>query len=143
MDNNAHSYAKLDALLEFLRNEKLEPSDAEACIQPLKSQTAANIAAQVDPYGHAWQPGKDGQPVLQNAMGAIEITSSGTALEFSVSGPEALHHVGSARGYHGGSSKLGGYRRVLIPFSKIPGPFKAIIGKVLQWRINARLEQAA
>jgi hypothetical protein len=155
MDSNAHSYAKLDALLEFLRSEKLEPGDAQACVAPLKSQTAANIAAQVDPYGHAWRPGKDGQPVLVNAMKAITIESSGTEITFSVTGPEALHHVGSAKGYHGGSgagykdqanlggAMLGGFRRPLIPFLKIPGPFKQIIGKVLQRRLNDRLQKAA
>jgi hypothetical protein len=143
LDNNAHSYAKLDALLEFLRKEKLEPGDAQACVAPLKSQTAANIAAQVDPYEHAWRPGKEGQPVLVNAMEAITIESEGTTLKFAVTGPEALHHVGSAKGYHGGSAALGGFRRALIPFSKIPGPFKQIIGKVLRRRLNDRLEKAA
>lgn len=155
MDNNAHSYAKLDALLDLLRSERLEADDVEACRDAMEQKTRENIAAQVDPYGHAWRPGKEGHPVLQNAMSAISIEAQGTTIEFSVSGPEAMHHVGSARGYHGGSGAdyrdqanlagagLGGFRRPLIPFSKLPGQFKAILRKVLFERLGDRLKEAA
>jgi hypothetical protein len=155
MDNNAHSYAKLDALLDLLRSEKLESDDVKACVDALTDKTVENIAAQKDPYGHAWRPGKDGHPVLQNAMQAISIEAHGTTIEFAVSGPEALHHVGAAKGYRGGSGAgykdqanlsgqaLGGFRRPLIPFSKIPGEFKAILRKVLFGRLNSRLKEAA
>jgi hypothetical protein len=143
MDNNAHSYAKLDALLDLLRTEKLESEDVDACVDALIDKTASNIAEQVDPYGHAWRPGRDGQQVLQNAMKAISVEAHGTTIEFSVTGPEALHHVGSARGYRGGSKNLGGFRRPLIPFSKIPGEFKAILRKVLFARLGSRLKEAA
>jgi len=165
MDDNAAGYAALDDLLEKMRRvEDIEQSDTEACADALRAKTASNIAAQIDPYGHAWPPTKDGYPALVNAMNAIKIVAEKTTIKFSVDGPEARHHIGNARGYHGGSYKqVGkhaqawqaakvaagvpmvntGYRRALIPFSQLPGPFKAIIRKVLIERFNRIFKEAA
>jgi len=159
MDNNAASYAELDEFLENMRRvETIQPEDTVAVVDALRSKTASNIAAQLDPYGHPWRPTKDGRPALQNAMQSIKIEADGTSIKFEVEGVEWRHHVGSARGYHGGSGAgytkaggeanlemagLGGFRRPLIPFSRIPGPFKAIIRTVLATRLGRVFRKAA
>ncbi len=144
MDNNAHSYAKLDEFLDQLRKSEELNSDAAADVATaLKGQISDNISLEVDPYGHPWPPTKNGKPALQRAMKAISVTAEGTVINFEVTGVEARHHTGSAKGYHGGSKALGGYRRALIPFSKLPGPFKGIIRNVLARRFKNIWRDAA
>lgn len=135
--DNAHAFAELDAHLDRLRRlgdvcKVAAPGVRDA----LEAKVQSNIAANVDPYGHAWFPSRLGK-VLVNAAKAVALRVRGTAIEFEVTGVEALHHVGSARGYHGGSAKLGGFRRQLIPFKGIPGPMKSEIGRVLMAKASA------
>lgn len=163
--DNVHAFAELDLMLEAIRKtETVNEDAAKECADALRSKTASNIAAQRDPYDHPWPPTKDGAAALQNAMGAIDIHAKGTTIEFTVDGPEARHHIGNARGYHGGSYKkvpkhaamwqataintganilTTGYRRALIPFASIPGPFKAIIRRVLESRVAKYFKEAA
>lgn len=137
MADNSAFYAKLDAFTDRLRQcESLDEDAAKECAAALHAKVRSNVAAQVDPYGHAWPPGKQGQPVLVNAANAVTSEANGTTITMAVTGPEAMHHVGSARGYHGGSAKLGGYRRPLIPWKSLPGPMKAVIREVLAKRFN-------
>jgi hypothetical protein len=144
MANNASAYAALDRIADALRmSEHLDEDVAKDVRGELESTIAGNIAAQRDPYGHAWQPAKDDLPLLVNAAKAVSVTRSGTTIAMTVTGPEARHHIGNARGYHGGSAKLGGFRRTLIPFKSLPGPFIAVIRKVLQRRFALLFKEAA
>ena len=94
----------------------------------------SNVAAQVDPYGHPWRPSPDGLPLLTNAAAAVTSEASGTSIKLTLTGVEARHHFGSAKGYHGGSAKLGGFRRPIIPFKNLPGPFRAAARTALSRR---------
>lgn len=130
--SNSAAFAALDAQADRLRrlaniNEDCTREVGEA----FEAKIAANVAAQVDPYEHAWPPSKDGLPLLINAASHIKVRAVGTSVEIALDDVEVRHHVGSAKGYHGGSSKLGGFRRAIIPFSKLPGPFKAIVREIL------------
>jgi hypothetical protein len=133
-------YYELDQMLTALR--KLPQVCEVASKDVAKGFTklvSKNIAAGVDPYGHPWLAAQDGLPMLVNADKAVTIEATGTKIEFQVSGPEARHHVGSARGYRGGSKRLGGFRRPLIPWKTqdLPGPFKAVAREVLTKHANA------
>jgi hypothetical protein len=144
VSSNASGFVALDAFCDKLRScATLDHDAAEEVAEALEAKTRSNIAEQRDPYGHLWRPSSDENPMLVNAMGAISIDAVGTKITFHVSGVEARHHVGSARGYHGGSAGLGGFRRSLIPFSKLPGPYKAIIREVLAKRFAQIFQEAA
>jgi len=135
---NSAAYQALDEWLDKLRaSGHLNEDSAQEIAVEFKKQATSNIAAQVDPYGHPLHASKDGMPVLINADGAITCSARGTEITMTVEGPEARHHIGNARGYHGGSSKLGGFRRPLIPFKTLPGPFKAVVRRVLTKRFVA------
>jgi hypothetical protein len=137
MADNAQGFAALDAMLDSLRRvESLGKDSASDVADALHAKVEANVAAQQDAYGHDWFPSKLGA-VLKNAAAAVSCVAKGDKVVMVVSGVEARHHVGSARGYRGGSAKLGGFRRSLIPFKSIPGPMKAVIREVLVKHFNA------
>lgn len=165
MDNNAYSYHRLDQFLDKLRQaEELDESATQECADALRAKISSNIASQLDPYGHPFPPATTGEPVLVNAMQAVRVEAKDTAIEFEVTGPEARHHLGNARGYKGGSWKktpqhaklwqaaalargakahTTGMRRALIPFSKLPGPFQSIIRNVLAKRFRRIFKEVA
>jgi hypothetical protein len=136
MADNAQFYADLDGILDRLRAfEGLVKDAAPEVADALQAKVRENVANQVDPDGHPWPAPKDGSGrVLVNAAAAVTTKATGTTITQSVTGPEALHHTGEARGYRGGSARLGGYRRPLIPWKNLPGPFKAVVRRVLMWR---------
>lgn len=141
MADNASFYAKLDEFTDALRkSEQLDEDAAKEVADALHAKVASNCAAQIDVYGQPFEPGKGGQPVLVNAAKAVTSEAQGTTIKMTISGPEYLHHVGAARGYHGGSGKLGGFRRSIIPFKALPGPFKGVIREVLSKRFKAIFE---
>jgi len=137
MPDNAAAFAALDAFTEKLRRlESINEDAAKDVADGFKAKVEENVAAQVDPYGHAWQSSADGRAVLTHAAAAVQTRAVGTTITQTLTGVETRHHVGSARGYHGGSAKLGGFRRAIIPFSKLPGPFVAVIRDRLSKRFN-------
>jgi hypothetical protein len=143
MADNAAAFAKLDAQVAFLRKLPQINHDAAAEVaQEFQAKVENNVSSQVDPYGHPWRPSPDGLPLLVNAAKQVTMKAKGTEITMELTGVEVRHHVGSARGYHGGSSKKGGFRRPIIPFSKLPGPFLAIIRRVLSKRFD-KLKAAA
>jgi len=138
MADNSAAFAALDAELELLEKVQTINEDCSRDVaEGFQQKVEENVANQVDPYGHAWPPGKDGRPVLINAASHVTNVAKGTTIETSLNNAvDVRHHVGSARGYRGGSAKLGGFRRSIIPFSKLPGPFKGVIRERLQKRFN-------
>ena len=144
MADNHQAFVELHAYTDKLRRlVDITEDSAKEISKRFEARTAGNIAAQRDPYGHAWYPSKSGNPVLTNAMAAITFTVNGTTITMEVGGVEAMHQVGSAKGYHGGSLKLGGFRRAMIPFSKLPGPFEADIREVLGKKFEQIFARAA
>jgi hypothetical protein len=128
------SRVQLDGLLDTLRRREdlVDTHAAKDVANAFMGLVRENVAANQDPYGHAWHPPPDGQPVLVHAADKVECTVEGTSITMTVSGVERMHQVGSAKGYHGGSSAKGGFRRPIIPWSNLPGPFKAVARKVLE-----------
>ena len=139
-----YDFSSLDAFLETLRGlpALCEESAAEVA-EEFKAETDRNIKAQRDPYGHLWYPSKDGLPVLLNAGEHVTTKATGTLIEIKLTGVEVRHHIGNARGYRGGSAKLGGFRRAIIPYKTLPGPFKAVCRRVLERKYNANFRKAA
>ena len=144
MADNHQAFVELHAYTDKLRRlVDITEDSAKEISKKFEARTAANIAAQRDPYDHLWRPAKDGRALLTNAMAAIAFALAGTTITIEIGGPEALHQVGSAKGYHGGSLKLGGFRRAMIPFSKLPGPFEADIREVLKVKFETIFARAA
>lgn len=131
--SNASAFAALDAEMERLRRLPDVPKLAAPNVaKSFDRNIHQNVAAQQDIYGHAFHPAQDGRNVLTHGADAVAIDVQGTKVVVRLEGIEAMHQVGSARGYRGGSARLGGFRRPLIPFGKIPGPWKGILREELQ-----------
>ena len=159
MADNHQAFVELHAYTDKLRRlVDITEDSAKEISKKFEARTAGNIAAQRDPYGHLWRPAKDGRALLTNAMAAIKFTVAGTTITIEIGGVEAMHQVGSARGYYGGSgagyqkkqgeanlgkSSLGGFRRAQIPFSKLPGPFEQDIREVLGKKFDQIFARAA
>lgn len=127
-NGNAAAFAELDKIQRFLEAvphlpEQAAPKVAEA----FQKQTELNVAAGRNPYGDEWAPTKDGRAPLVNAVKAMTFKALGTVVQITLEGVEVMHHIGNARGYRGGSKKLGGFRRTLIPTGALPGMFRGAI----------------
>jgi hypothetical protein len=135
--SNAAAFAAMDRHLDFLRSlPNLARLAAPEVAAKCKELTDQHCAAGVDPYGQPWPASKDGRKVLRNAGAAVTLRAVGTVVYFTLSGVEVMHHIGNARGYHGGSKKLGGFRRTIIPFRGFPQPFRAVTKGALEERFQ-------
>ncbi len=133
-DNNAPAFAQLDAFLERLRSiPNLAKEAAPAVAEAYQDKIEENISREVDPYGQSWPPRVSGEgPLLVNAAQKISTRALESTIVTTLDDPIlVMHHVGSARGYRGGSARLGGKRRPLIPWKGLPGPLKAVTREVL------------
>ena len=130
--SNASAFEALDRWMEFLqRVPELAEEAAPLIAKELETQLRENIAAGRNPYGDPWPLKKDGSKPLVNAMKAITVKAVGTVILIVLEGVEVMHHVGNARGYHGGSVRQGGFRRTIIPTGELPGPFRGRIRSAL------------
>ena len=98
------------------------------CAAECHAVIAENVAAQVGPDGEAWAPGNDGKPVLQNAAAAVTALAIGNVILLRVSGPEAKHHLGIAKGK---------VQRRIIPTRKAPQAMTKAIERVIMRRLAA------
>lgn len=65
----------------------------------VRSTILETIAAGTDPTGKPWEPRKaDGGKPLANAASALKVANVGTRILARITGPEARHHSGRARG---------------------------------------------
>jgi hypothetical protein len=64
----------------------------------VRAELRASIARGESPDGEKWAPTKTGKQALANAGNALSISSVGTTVVASLSGPEALHNNGWVRG---------------------------------------------
>jgi hypothetical protein len=95
------------------------PDVAIAC----ERVTRNSIAAGTDPDGRPWAPRKkDGAKPLTHADKALTVGSTGALVILTLRGPEALHHLGRAKG---------GTKRAIIPTDDIPQPMAAAIEDAL------------
>lgn len=81
------------------------------------------------PDGVPWKPTQKGERPLQHATRALGVAAIGGTVYVRLTGPEAMHHKGSARG---------GIRRQVIPDSRqIPSRMAAEIKAVLVQHFDA------
>lgn len=90
---------------------------------------AGNIDAQRGPDGVPWPRPADRTEsiVLRNAMKSISVKAIGNVILARVSGPEARHHLGIAKGRT---------TRPLIPTKKLPQPFVEAMRRVIERRVR-------
>jgi len=120
--------AELDDMIARLRAlgraaRTAVPEIAREC----KSIVAENIRAQRGPDGEAWPRAKDGAPVLEGAADALSAQGVNGAALLTLSGPEARHHLGIARGR---------VQRRILPTKGIPAPMAEAIKRVLLRRLD-------
>ena len=87
--------------------EKIAPIVA----RELQGVIAENIAAGRTADGEPWLLTKKGEQPLRGAAKAVEASASGSRVVLTVSGPEALHHLGRAKG---------GIAREILPRKTLP-----------------------
>jgi hypothetical protein len=117
MSDNADALAALDAVIEAARNLQHAPEALAKAIAPeLRKEIEGNIAAGRDPEGNAWPKTKAGEKPLKNAAKALAVRTSGATVIAEITGPEALHHLGLARGH---------VQRRILPRQVTPGVARA------------------
>ena len=104
---NAAAFEKLQAAIDMMAKVgRLPEQVAAACVEPLRRETLANIAANRDPNHRPWPVSLSGGPVLLNAGKSLEVGNTGPTLWARLYGVEARHHLGAVKG---------GVRRRIIP----------------------------
>ena len=111
------SIAQLRLLNDRLRSlVGIEESIAPKVMDAVKEAIGKNTAAQQNPDGSSWPPTKSGRPALVNAAKnltyKISVGPDATIILVILGVPEALHHVGNAKGY-----QSAGIRRRILPES--------------------------
>ncbi len=106
--------------------EDAAPEVAEA----VRSEIEKTIAAGTTADGQAWQPTQKGKTPLRNASKALRVAAVGSSIVVKISGPEARHHLGRAKG---------GIQRPIIPNEGIPAPVSSAIKRVLSERFSDAL----
>jgi hypothetical protein len=107
--------AELQGMLDVLKTipeiaRKSAPDVADVVRDYLKGTASAGTS----PIGQPWLPRKaDGKRALADAADAIRVGAVGTSIVVILSGPEALHHRGGAKG---------GVRRQIIPTTALVPP---------------------
>lgn len=120
---NASGFAALDAMIGRLRAVRgLARAAAPAIAEELERELAANIDAGVGPDGESLKPTAKGDRPLKHAVRALSVKAVGTVILARLTGPEAKHHLGIARGH---------IARRILPTRKIPSPVTASIGRIL------------
>jgi len=107
---------RVEALPGLAREAAPDVADA------VERELQQTIAAGTDAYGKPWPPTKEGGRPLQHAAAALTVVAVGTTVITQVSGPEARHHLGRARG---------GLAREIIPTAEIPPSMNRAIKDVL------------
>lgn len=113
--------AKLRAIVPSVREALPEVA------RELKAVLTENIAAQRGPDGVPWPATKDGAPALAHAADALTVQVVGGTVLCTLTGPEARHHLGIARGR---------VKRQILPTKGIPGPVAEAIGRVVKTKIR-------
>src|SRR5262245_33325304 len=108
----ANGMAQLDAMIATVAKlPELARTAAPDVADAVRSELERTIAAGTTPDGKPWDRTEDGQQPLQHAAKALRVVAVGTTIYVRLTGPEARHHLGRARG---------GKVRQVIPVGKIP-----------------------
>lgn len=127
-------FDELDAMIAKIRRvpqiaKRAAPDVAEA----MRKAILETVAAGTDADGKPWAPRKeDGGRPLENAASSVRVAAIGTRILARVTGPEARHHLGRARG---------GTMRGVIPTRLTPRIADAV-RKVLVRHFNETVEEA-
>ncbi len=124
MAGNASAHAALQSMIDRLRKvQKIDTTAAPAVAEAVADDARRTIGAGIGPDGTPWAPLKaTGGRALVNAAEALTVKAIGSLVLMQLSGPEARHHRGFARG---------GVARQIIPTRGIPDPMIRAIRKVL------------
>lgn len=127
------SRAELDAMIAKLRDvPKLVEEALPEVADEIKEEIGKNIVAQRGPDGVPWTAPKDPETktVLQNALKAVTSKAIGRVITVMITGPEARHHLGIAKGR---------IKREIIPTKKLPHTFVNAIERVVGRRLKEGL----
>jgi hypothetical protein len=125
-----NGFDQLDAMIAKVRAiPGIAAKAAPDCAQAVRRELERTIAAGTTPDGQPWQPTAEGAQPLRNAANALRVAASGTTIYVRLTGPEARHHLGRARG---------GITRAIIPTdSKLPAAMCEAINAELTKHFNA------
>jgi len=110
----AQRYLALDGIAS-----RAAPDIADA----LRKELDATVGAGTDSYGAPWRLTADGERPLQHAADAIRIAAVGDKVIVRLTGPEARHHRGWARG---------GIARPVIPTGLLPPKWSARVLEIMK-----------
>ena len=114
---------QLDAMIATIgRLPELARTAAPDVAEAVKVELERTIAAGTTPDGKPWERTEDGRQPLQHAASALRVAAVGTTIYVRLTGPEARHHLGRARG---------GKVRQVIPTTEIPARMGDEVRKVL------------
>jgi hypothetical protein len=68
---------------------------APAFAEEVKAELDKHMSAHEDPYGQAWAPGVEGEPVLNNAASHITTSAQGNIIWIELRGHYVFHHFGT------------------------------------------------
>jgi hypothetical protein len=128
---NAAGLAQLDDMIARLRSLGGSLDDlAEDVADEVRAELERTIAAGTTPEGVAWQTTRSGKRPLEHAQQALHVAAVGRTIYVRLTGPEAMHHLGSARG---------GIERRVIPVKDIPPAMADRIRAVVERRVFSQL----
>jgi len=124
----ADGYTVLQQMIDHLREVGRSIEDTAADIAPaLQGEIESSIAAACAPDGTPWQPTLRGTAPLRNAGEVLGVAAIGTKVIARVTGVEARHHHGTARG---------GIARPILPGSDLPPQIIELITAAYYQRMN-------
>jgi hypothetical protein len=109
--------------------ERAAPDIADACAKEIRAQ----IARGEGPDGEKWKPTKEGNAPLRNAAKALSVRAIGSAIVMKLTGVEALHHLGGAKG---------GIARRILPVRRVNESLTRAIDRVLRDAFAKEMEGA-
>jgi hypothetical protein len=129
MANNSAGFAALDAHIARLRalGSDFVRKSAPAIATAAEAETKTQLASGQSPSGKAWQPTKEGRRPLPNAGRTLTVRAIGTVILWKVTGHEALHNEGRAKGK---------VTRRMLPTGRLSAPVVAAIKRVLGERFG-------
>src|SRR5262245_46050013 len=94
---NAQGFAALDKMIATLRSmpqfaKEAAPEIAKAALASIQRELAAGNDPQT---GTPWPLKKDGSRALKNAAKAVSVTTVGSTIILTATGPEVFHHFGA------------------------------------------------
>jgi hypothetical protein len=101
----------LQAWVEKIRSLEDTSGFAEVAAPILQADIETSIEANRGPDGKRWELTKAGYLPLKNAAKALTVVATANTIVATLKGPEALHHLGAARGH---------VKRQILPTRAIP-----------------------